>query len=234
MTTSYDLRISPKARNVYLRFSIQGGLQVVVPRGYNLTRIPQLLERKKKWIERTERRLTEYRNKLQTEPIEKLPPQILLTALGETWSVQYVETESRLLRLQEGENRTLTLSGNIKSELACKRALRKWLCRRGCESLVPWLRCVSQETNLLFEKASVRIQRSRWGSCSRRKTISLNAKLLFLRADLVRYLFIHELCHLVHMNHSPRYWQFVAIKEPNYKLLDSEMRNAMRLIPHWV
>ena len=234
MTVAYDLRISNKARNVYLRFSFQSGLQVVVPRGYDLTKIPHLLERKKNWIVRTERRLAEYRDKKEAEPIEILPTQILLSALGETWSVQYVETESRLLRLEENENRTLTLSGNIKSELACKRALQKWLCRRGTESLIPWLRCVSQEINLTFEKASVRLQRSRWGSCSRRKTISLNAKLLFLRADLVRYLFIHELCHLVHMNHSPRYWQYVGVKEPNYKCLDAEMRDAMRIVPHWV
>src|SRR4051794_36754168 len=119
MTTSYDLRISSKARNVYLRFSGQSGLQVVVPRGYDVSRIPQLLERKRKWIQRTERRLAEYHNKLPTETVLQLPAQIVLSALGETWSVQYVETESRLLRLTENENRALVLSGNIKSQLAC-------------------------------------------------------------------------------------------------------------------
>ena len=130
--------------------------------------------------------------------------------------------------------RSLQISGNVSSELACRRALRSWLSRRGVETLVPWLKAVSVEIQLPFADAAVRLQRTRWGSCSRRKNINLNAKLLFLRPELVRYLFIHELSHLVHMNHSPRYWNFVAAKHPDYEPLDREMRTAMRLVPRWV
>ena len=61
------------------------------------------------------------------------------------------------------------------------------------------------------------MQRTRWGSCSNSGTISLNAALLFLEPPLVRYLFIHELCHLIALNHSRRFWAAVARYEPDYR-----------------
>ena len=234
MSDSYQVRISAKARSVSLRMSIEQGLEVVVPIGYDLKRVPDVVARKKLWIDRTRKRFAEYQATAPAQPQEKLPSQIQFAAIGESWVVEYVPTNSATVRLREGAAGQLVLTGNISSELACRRLLRRWLIRRAEQTLVPWLRKVSEELNLPFNDASVRLQRTRWGSCSRRKNINLNARLLFLRPELVRYLFIHELCHLVHMNHSIRYWNFVASREPNYEGLDQEMRKAMKVIPHWV
>ena len=64
--------------------------------------------------------------------------------------------------------------------------------------------------NLLVRRVTVRNQRSRWGSCSRRGTISLNWRLV-QAPDFVRdYIVLHELAHLKEMNHSRRYWGEVA------------------------
>ena len=76
----------------------------------------------------------------------------------------------------------------------------------------------------------VRCQRTRWGSCSRRKTISINQNLLFVPSYLVRHVFIHELFHILHPNHSRRFWELVAKKEPNYLALRKELRTADRWI----
>ena len=78
------------------------------------------------------------------------------------------------------------------------------------------------------------MQKTRWASCSRHKTISLNLKLLFFQPALVRYVFIHELCHTVHMNHSRKYWRLLLAKEPNCMALDKQLRTAWRLVPAWV
>ncbi len=80
----------------------------------------------------------------------------------------------------------------------------------------------------------VRRQRTRWGSCSTRGTISLNCCLLFQRPPVVRYLLIHELVHTRHMNHSHGFWQRVARHCPDYSGLDRELLDGWRRVPSWV
>ena len=82
--------------------------------------------------------------------------------------------------------------------------------------------------------SSVRRQRTRWGSCSNKGTISLNVCLMFQRPEVVRYLIIHELCHRRHMNHSKRFWSLVASFEPGWKPLDVELLQGWRNVPAWV
>ncbi len=63
----------------------------------------------------------------------------------------------------------------------------------------------------------VRSQRSRWGSASRRGTISLNHRLALAPAPVAEYVVVHELCHLVHMDHSPAFWALVRKHLPGFE-----------------
>ena len=58
---------------------------------------------------------------------------------------------------------------------------------------------------------------SNWGSCSSNKIINLSTRLLFAPPEVIDYVIIHELAHLVEANHSKRFWDLVASKMPNYK-----------------
>jgi len=123
--------------------------------------------------------------------------------------------------------------GTVRDARHLGRVLQPWLRRVGTAHLDPWLGKVSRETGLGYQTLQVRGQKSRWGSCSSRGSISLNYKLLFLPCELVRYILIHELCHTVHPNHSPRYWNLVARFEPAYRDLDRAMRTARTHVPEW-
>jgi predicted metal-dependent hydrolase len=230
MSVPYQIRVSARARYVWLRMSARRGLEVVVPRSYDIAKIPQFIESKRRWIERINERFSQMP---VPEPVQVRPERIVFPAIGETWNVEYRPSKSRGVTVREIET-TLLISGNVESDIAVQRALRRWLLKRAAATLLPWLKQVSEETGLPFTKGMVRLQRSRWGSCSRRKTISLNGKLLFLAPELVRYLFIHELAHTVQMNHSGRFWELVKAKEPDYDCLDKRIRDAMRLVPAWV
>lgn len=77
-----------------------------------------------------------------------------------------------------------------------------------------------------FNKLSVRNQKTRWGSCSSKKNLSFNYKIIFLSPELQDYLVIHELCHLKYMNHSKDFWCLVEKAVPNYKECSKKLRKV--------
>src|SRR5207342_1840733 len=70
---------------------------------------------------------------------------------------------------------------------------------------------------LQVTRVSVRNQRWRWGSCSRRGHICLNWRLVRMPSSVRDYLMIHELMHLKRMDHSPQFWKLVAAACPDYE-----------------
>lgn len=230
---SYQIRVSLKAKHVYIKVSHLGEVEVVVPKGFDQRRIPEILQRRQDWIAKTIERIEAERQLVQSEPAGVLPERILLRSLAEEWSVTHRPLDGTSVKLFVVGDRQLVLQGLLEKDM-CQEALRRWLTRKAYLHLIPWLERVSQDVTLTFSKASVRGQKTRWASCSSKKSISLNYKLLFLPPHLVRYVFIHELCHTIHLNHSLNFWTLVAQKEPNYKQLDIELRKAWRYVPTWV
>lgn len=68
-----------------------------------------------------------------------------------------------------------------------------------------------------YTSITIRDQKSRWGSCSSRGTLSFNYRLIFAPAGVLDYVVVHELCHLTHMNHSKDFWNMVESIMPTYK-----------------
>ena len=68
-----------------------------------------------------------------------------------------------------------------------------------------------------YTSITIRDQKSRWGSCSSRGTLSFNYRLVFAPPKVLDYVVVHELCHLTHMNHSKDFWNMVAEVMPEYK-----------------
>ncbi len=70
--------------------------------------------------------------------------------------------------------------------------------------------------NFEFNKISVRSQKTRWGSCSKKGNLNFNYKILFLPEGIADYIIVHELCHLKEFNHSQKFWNLVALALPDY------------------
>ena len=92
---------------------------------------------------------------------------------------------------------------------------------------------MSAATGFGYDRATIRFQRTRWGSCSSRGTISLNARLMFLRPALVHLVIAHELCHTVHLNHGSGFRSLLESLVPDHRALHRELRDGWRSVPNW-
>lgn len=116
----YAVKVSPKARNLRLKMTLQRGLEVIVPRGFDPQRIPALLSRKKHWIESTQRRFQEQRKFFEPEPPGKLPDHVVLRALGETWRVEYREAKTRWAAVYRESEDRVVIRGSVEKAAACQ------------------------------------------------------------------------------------------------------------------
>ena len=222
-----SVRRSPRAKHVRLKVHHSGKVELVVPQRFDEGRLPAILDEHELWVQRTLRRL----GRAPAVPQAVTAPQwIHLPAIDGRWRLEYIAGAARRHGCRERGEDTLRVDGGK----AWQSALCRWLARKGKEHLVPWLEQVSAELELPFSGVTLRGQKSRWGSCSARRHINLNYALLFLPPHCVRYLFVHELCHTIHLNHSPRYWALVESKEPDYRRLEKELRQSTGLVPAWL
>lgn len=75
----------------------------------------------------------------------------------------------------------------------------------------------AQKLNVKYNRITIRNQKTRWGSCSRKNNLNFNCLLTKCPSEVLDYVVVHELCHLVHFNHSNDFWSLVASQLPEYK-----------------
>jgi len=80
-----------------------------------------------------------------------------------------------------------------------------------------------------INKVFIKRHKRRWGSCSSKKNLNFNYKIIFLPPVLQDYLIVHELCHLQEMNHSKKFWGLVGQTIKSYKLLNKKLKKTVIL-----
>jgi predicted metal-dependent hydrolase len=76
-----------------------------------------------------------------------------------------------------------------------------------------------------YSGINIKNQKTCWGSCSKKRNLNFNYKLLFLSSKIQDYIVVHELCHLKEFNHSKKFWALVAQAIPDYSNIKNELRN---------
>ena len=99
---------------------------------------------------------------------------------------------------------------------------------RAKQELIPRLHALATEHGLSFSRVTIRNQRSRWGSCSRRGAIALNYRLVLMPREVADYVLIHELMHLKEQNHGRRFWRLVEAACPAFRDAERWLRTDGR------
>ena len=102
--------------------------------------------------------------------------------------------------------------------------VRLWMHSDGGRIFRQKLNDFAGQMNVHLNMVSIKNVKTIWGSCSSKKNLNFNFKLFFLPEALIDYVFVHELAHLKHMNHSKAFWSEVEKQIPDYKKRREELK----------
>lgn len=208
-----------RARRYVLRLRPDGTARVTVPRGGSLAEARRFAGRNLPWLEAQLRR----------------PP--MTPAAPQEWRLgSEVLFRGELVRLEAEANGHAVIRLGAERFAAAKLdsdlrpAVEQHLWRLAQREFPPRVMAFAALHQLSVRRVSVRNQRSRWGSCSRRGTISLNWRLIQTPPFVRDYIILHELMHLREMNHSPRYWRQVESVCPDYLQAEQWLKQRGNLL----
>lgn len=211
---------NPRARRYVLRLQPDGAARVTIPRGGSAAEARRFAERNTAWLERQSQRLA----MRSSRPKEWLiGTQILFRGVP-------VSIEAGA----NGERGLIRLGGEIvrvtDAEADLRPTIERHLWRVAATELPPRVLHYAAMYQLPVRRITVRNQKSRWGSCSRRGTISLNWRLIQTPPQVQDYIVLHELCHLREMNHSVRFWREVARVCPDFQAAEHWLKQQASLL----
>jgi len=211
---------NPRARHYLLRLRPDGTARVTIPRGGSQAVAKQFVQRHAAWLERELQRLQAQPRKLAAWQIGT---EILLR--GDAVRIEAGSNgEAETIRFGSESVRGPDPAADLRP--AIEGHLRKLATRE----LPPRVLELATRHGLTVRRITVRSQKSRWGSCSRRGTISLNWRLIQTPAFVSDYICLHELMHLRQMNHSPGFWREMERVCPDYRMAERWLKEHSGLL----
>ncbi|MDQ6965070.1 MAG: SprT family zinc-dependent metalloprotease [Mariprofundales bacterium] len=243
---TYRIRESRRAVRVAIRvLPPDGEVEVVIPSGLSHNLAPLMVEQHQRWIIKQQKKMAEWRRQPSGEVAWgdrawNLPTQIDLNALKQQISISYHDIDTiDGIRIEQASDLQLIISGQISNRRCVASALQSYLKHCAKKTLPGMLwQTIAQSAGLCDlhlrpNRVTIRMQQSRWGSCSSRGNISLNAKLLLLPPQLVSHVILHEVAHLQIPNHSPEYWSLLNHLDPEWQRHKERLRQLERTLPVW-
>jgi len=223
----YSVRASNRAHRVSLRIREAGRVEVVVPAHHVLPVPESVLRRHAAWILRTFDRLGRAGG---VSPETPLATGTRLQLLGAERTLRIVREDRRRPSITLTESEIIVrLTPESPEEI--RPLLGRWI-RSQAESFIPArVSELNRQWNFSYAGITVRNQRTRWGSCSRKGALSFNWRLIILPPEVADYLICHELAHLKYLDHSPRFWTLVGRICPSFRQSERWLRRHGRTVP---
>ncbi len=199
-----------KRKSVTLQCLEDGKLIVRAPIGMSKREIMGIVEEKSAWIERTRQQLEKRR--LQEEALT-LADSSYFPFLGRDLEVRRTRSKDPVVTV-DSEKGHLEIAAL--DEESAKTALLSFIRQKAKSYLDERTEKWAQKMDLTYNTLRIKDQKTRWGSCSGRRNLNLNARIMLAPPQVIDYLIVHELAHLVHMNHSRAFYGLVASYVPDY------------------
>ncbi len=205
---TYSIATSARRRTTCVQVYPDGSVRVVAPHHADLREIRAFIVERQPWIHKQRLRFAS-----RAPVVGELADGMTLPFMDETLTLRLSSHERRGV-YREGADLFLTTGdGNARTLLTA------WYRMQAAAHVPHRMDRYASDVGRAPQRIHIRDQKTRWGSCSPRGTISINWRLLLAPLEILDYVVVHELCHLLHPNHSPRFWREVERVLPHYLYL---------------
>lgn len=209
---NYTHRVNSRARRISLKLNQAGEIIVVSPRFTPQWLIRQFVASQANWISEQQQKLQNSRERLLANTHDILlfgTPYALITRfVTDQPPGVYVSGQQLIINPYDAGHTTPT---------QCSQQLTRFLKKSARTYLEPKTASLAQRMSVSYEKLQLREQSSRWGSCSHQGTLSLNWRLVHCPTEVIDYVVVHELAHLVHFDHSRKFWSLVEQHDSEFR-----------------
>lgn len=207
----------PRARRYLLRLQPDGKVRVTIPRRGTISQAQEFVTRNIPWLEQQLQKLA---SRPPSPSAWRVGTEILFR--GEPVRIEW--QDCGVIRFGAEALPVPDVTADLRP------AIQQRLYRLAARELPPRVLELAARHGIPVNRVSVRNQRSRWGSCSHRGTISLNWRLIQTPALVRDYIILHELAHRRQMNHSQRFWQEVERLCPDYQVAERWVKANAKLL----
>lgn len=203
-----------KRKTIEIQVHPPDRVAVLAPKGISKEMLIQIMEKKAKWI----------RNKLsqfEGVDLDSLQKQFVegesFLYLGKDYPIYIIDGQRFKRPSAKLINSTIQIETNTRDKEGLKRAMEEWYKRMAVDKINELI----IQNQPLFEKKptgiTIKNQKKRWGSCTGKDGLLFNWRLIMAPENVINYVVVHEMCHMVEKNHGPSFWSLVASIVPNYQ-----------------
>jgi len=208
------IRSRKRKRTIAFKMERDASLKIMVPFSASLSAVTKILQKRAAWIRR------ERKKREETQPQHDFTDNTVFSYLGRPYTLRVTQgghaprscvLSPRILRVHVPDK---NLSPeNLRQEVRLEILL--WLKKRARVKVKRRLDLWAERMGVTYKKLIITDPERRWGSCSADNVIRLNWRLMTMPLPILDYVVAHELAHIRHKNHSPRFWAFVGQAMPD-------------------
>ena len=223
-TVEYTLIATPNRTDVLSQALPNRKIRVYAPKSARLREMDALVIERLKWIDEVHQRQDELTKKQAFSEISSIPLE------GRRVNVMIQKSVKNEIMLTGG---TLIIKTRSEEDAQIEAQVKKWLCERALKRIREALDIYAPTIAKPYGRITIREQKTRWGSCSSKNNLNFNWKLILAPKEALTYVVIHEICHLVHFNHSDRFWALVKARMPDYEIWKKWLKDHGKELTLW-
>jgi predicted metal-dependent hydrolase len=207
-----EIKRSKRAKRLWLKANLSGIYLVAPTINCEINHVITFLDSKKQWILKA----SLYYDRIRNECGEEKYQSNTISFLGKRYSFQIIKDTRSSMTIS---NNLCKITFHVTDMRHYKDNVRQWYIHETHRIVSERLEFITRMNPIIprYNKVLIKNHRSRWASCSQKRNLNFNLLLAALPIEIIDYVIIHELAHLIQLNHSNKFWDIVKMIDPEFE-----------------